>query len=70
MTSRFTLAIAAALFGLVALPTSSQAGGLDKIHDCLFGWTKHFHRAAPAKVEKKKVSAAKPAKKAAAMPQK
>lgn len=67
MKSRLSLAALAAAAALVALPTTSQAGGLglDGMHDCLFGWMRHDRVvAAPAKVEKVKV------RKAAALPMK
>jgi len=66
MKSRLTLAALAAAAAFVALPTSSQAGGLglDRMTDCLFGWMRHDRDAAPAKVERVKVKkvAAKPMK--------
>ena len=43
MTSRKMLATLVAAGALFALPTASQAGGLKEMHDCLFGWTAHFH---------------------------
>lgn len=69
MKSRLTLATLAAAVAFVALPTSSQAGGLglDRMRDCLFGWMRHDRHAAPAKVERVKV---KKVKKAAARPMK
>lgn len=65
MKSRLTLATLAAAAAFIALPTSSQAGGLglDRMGDCLFGWMRHDrHVAAPAKVEKVKVKKAKAAR--------
>jgi hypothetical protein len=61
MKSRLTLATLAAAAAFIALPTSSQAGGLglDRM-DCLFSWMRHDrHVAAPAKVEKVKVKKSK-----------
>lgn len=71
MTSRKMLATLVAAGALLALPTASQAGGLDKVHKCMFGWMAHFHHhgaTAKAKVHKKK--AVKKAKAAKAMPKK
>lgn len=74
MTSRKMLATLVAAGALFALPTASQAGGLGKMHDCLFGWTAHFHRdvavkgAVYKKKAVKKVKKAKKAKKMAARP--
>jgi hypothetical protein len=71
MTSRKTLATLVAAGALLALPTASQAGGLDKMHKCMFGWMAHFHHhgvAAKGKVHKTK--AVKKAKAAKAMPKK
>lgn len=69
MKSRLTLATLAAAAAFVALPTSSQAGGLglDRMRDCLFGWMRHDRHAAPVKAERVKV---KKVKKAAARPMK
>ncbi len=68
MKSRLTLATLAAAAALVALPTSSQAGGLGLGRaGCLFNWMRHDRVvAAPAKVEKVKVKKVKKA----AMPMK
>jgi hypothetical protein len=71
MTSRKMLATLVAAGALFALPTASQAGGLKEMHDCLFGWTAHFHHhdaVVKGKVHKKK--AVKKAKAAKAMPKK
>lgn len=72
MTSRKMLATLVAAGALLALPTASQAGGLKEMHDCLFGWTAHFHHrdvAVKGKVYKKKVvKKVKKAKKAKAKP--
>lgn len=75
MTSRKLFATLVAAGALFALPTASQAGGLKEMHDCLFGWTSHFHHrdvAVKGAVHKKKhVKKVKKAKaKKAAMPKK
>jgi hypothetical protein len=74
MTSRKALATLVATSALFALPTTSQAGGLGKMGDCLFGWTAHFHHrdvAVKGAVYKtKSVKKVKKAKKAAARPMK
>ena len=74
MTSRKMLATLVAAGALFALPTASQAGGLKEMHDCLFGWTAHFHHqdaAVKGKVHKKKhAKKVKKAKAAKAMPKK
>ena len=64
MKSRFTLATLVAAAALMAMPASSQAGGLhvDKMRDCLFGWLRHDRHAAPAKVVAVKKPAARPMK--------
>ena len=66
MKSRKALATLVAAGALLALPTASQAGGLglDRMHDCLFGWMKHDRAVVKGAVYKKKavkkVKAAKP----------
>ncbi|NJO32542.1 MAG: hypothetical protein HC869_04810 [Rhodospirillales bacterium] len=71
MTSRKALATLVAAGALFTIPTASQAGGLDKMHKCMFGWMAHFHHhgaAVKGKVYKKK--AVKKVKAAKAMPKK
>lgn len=71
MKSRLTLATLAAAVALVAMPTASQAGGLHRMGDCLFGWLRHDrHVVAAAPAKKVKVKKAKKAKRVAAMPKK
>jgi hypothetical protein len=60
MKSRLTLASLAAAVALFAMPTASQAGDLERIGQCMFGWM-HHDAAVKGKVHKKK--AAKKAKK-------
>lgn len=66
MTSRKMLATLVAAGALFALPTASQAGGLKEMHDCLFGWTAHFHRDVAVKGAVHKTKAVKKVKKAKA----
>jgi hypothetical protein len=68
MTSRKALATLVAAGALLALPTASQAGGLHKMHDCLFGWMKHDRAVVKGAVYKKK--AVKKVKVAKALPKK
>jgi hypothetical protein len=70
MTSRKMLATLVAAGALFALPTASQAGGLDKMRDCLFGWTSHFRHDTVVKGAVYKKTSVKKVKKAAARPMK
>lgn len=70
MTSRKALATLVAAGALFALPTASQAGGLDKVHKCMFGWMAHFHHGAAVKGKVHKKKAVKKVKAAKAMPKK
>jgi hypothetical protein len=71
MTSRKALATLVAAGALLALPTASQAGGLDRVHNCLFGWMKHDRAVVKGAVYKKKaVKKVKKAKAAKAKPMK
>lgn len=70
MTSRLTLASFVAATALFALPTSSQAGGLDRMGQCLFGWMHHDRGAVVVKGKVHKKKMVKKSKKMAAMPKK
>lgn len=70
MTSRKMLATLVAAGALLALPTASQAGGLDKVHKCMFGWMAHFHHGAAVKGKVYKKKAVKKVRAAKAMPKK
>jgi hypothetical protein len=70
MTSRKMLATLVAAGALLALPTASQAGGLDKVHKCMFGWMAHFHHGTAVKGKVYKKKAVKKVRAAKAMPKK
>jgi hypothetical protein len=70
MKSRLTFASLVAATALMALPTASQAGGLDRMGDCLFGWMRHDRGAVVVKGEVHKKKTVKKAKRMAAAPRK
>ncbi len=64
----------AAAAAFAVLPSASQAGDLGRMHDCMFGWMKHFdHQRSEVRgtvYKTKSVKKVKKAKKVAYAPKK